>query len=67
MSRPKPSITEAEFAVLAKRTGLPLNGAKLAELYDVYGVIEQMVARVRKPRGLGAESATIFVAGKGRE
>jgi hypothetical protein len=67
MSRPKPSITEAEFAVLAKRTGLPLTSAQLTEFYGVYGTVEQMVARVRQPRDLGAEPATIFVAGKRRD
>lgn len=67
MSHPKPTVTEAEFAVLAKRTGLPLSAAKVAEFYGVYGLIEQMVQRLRKPRELGAEPATIFVAGKGRE
>lgn len=56
-----PKITEAEFAVLVKRAGLTLTDAQRAELYKGYGYVEEMIARVRTPRGREAEPAHIFV------
>ena len=47
MPAPKPSITRAEFDVLAARTGLPLDEAQKSELYAAYGYVEAMAARVR--------------------
>jgi hypothetical protein len=57
----KPSISEAEFAILAKRAGLTLTDAQCAALYGGYGYVEAMVALVRTPRGREAEPAHIFV------
>jgi hypothetical protein len=57
----KPTISEAEFAVLAKRAGLNLTDQQRAELYQGYGFVEEMIARVRTPRGREAEPAHIFV------
>jgi hypothetical protein len=56
----KPSITEAEFAVLVKRAGLKLTDQQRAALYEGYGFVEQMVAQVRTPRDRAAEPAHIF-------
>jgi len=56
-----PTITEAEFAVLVKRAGLTLTPAQQAELYKGYGYVEEMIARVRTPRGREAEPAHIYV------
>jgi hypothetical protein len=57
----KPSITEAEFAILVKRAGLSLTDAQRAALFEGYGYLEDMVKRVRTPRGREAEPAHIFV------
>ena len=46
----KPSISEAEFDVLCKRLPLTLTPAQKAELYEAYGHLEVIRARVRKPR-----------------
>jgi hypothetical protein len=56
----KPSITEAEFAVLVKRAGLNVTDQQRAALYEGYGFVEQMIAQVRTPRGREAEPAHIF-------
>ncbi len=57
----KPSITEAEFATLVKRAGLTLTEQQRAALYEGYGFLEEMIARVRTPaRGREAEPAHIF-------
>lgn len=58
-----PSVTEAEFEVLAKRAGLTLDAAQHNSLYAVYGHLEGMLARVRGPsdRARGAEPAHVFV------
>jgi hypothetical protein len=56
----KPSITEAEFAVLVKRAGLTLSEKQRAALYEGYGYLEDMIAKVRTPRGREAEPAHIF-------
>ena len=57
----KPSITEAEFATLVKRAGLSLTDRQRAALYEGYGYLEEMIERVRTPRGREAEPAHIFV------
>ena len=61
MARPKPTISQAQFSALANAAGLPFGEAKLAEMYEVYGTVEGMAARVRAPRSVLAEPATIFV------
>jgi hypothetical protein len=60
-SRPAPRLSEAEFATLASRAGLRLTPEKRAELYEAYGAIEALAARIRPQSDLGAEPATIFV------
>ena len=57
----KPSISEAEFDVLVGQTGLPLNAAQKTELYDVFWMLEAMVARVNTPLPREEEPAHIFV------
>ena len=63
----KPSVSEAEFAVLARRAGLTLDEAQLGTLYGVYGHLEAMLARLRgaSDRVRGAEPAHVFVPGQG--
>ena len=60
---PKPTISEVEFAFIAVRTGLRLTVTQVADMYGVYGYLEEMRARVRKPRGLEAEPAHVFPVG----
>ena len=68
---PPPSVTEADFAVLARRAGLPLDAAQRQALFEVYGHLEAMLERVRTPRGPSrergrdAEPAHVFVPGQG--
>ncbi len=56
----KPSISEAEFAVLARRTGLTLSPEQVSSLYEAYGWMEDMGERLRTPRGREAEPALTF-------
>jgi hypothetical protein len=56
----KPSISEAEFATLVKRAGLTLTDQQRAALYEGYHFLEEMIERVRTPRGVEAEPAHIF-------
>jgi len=53
-------ISEAEFDVLVRRAGLTLTAQQRAEIYRAYGTIESLVERLRQPRPLGNEPATIF-------
>jgi hypothetical protein len=63
----KPSVTEAEFAVLVKRAALPLTQAQHGNLYGVFGHLEKMLALLRTPRDRGAEPSHVFVPGQGWE
>lgn len=62
-----PSVSEAEFATLVRRAGLPLSEPQRAVLYAVWGNFEAMLDRVRQPadRPRGAEPAHVFVPGQG--
>lgn len=69
-SHPAAGVTEAEFAVLVRRAGLPLDEAERRVLHEVYGHLERMLDRNRTPlaggdRVRGAEPATVFVPGQG--
>src|SRR6185436_14651280 len=44
MPVPEPSITRAEFDVLAARTGLPLDQVQKSECYAVFGYLEEIAA-----------------------
>jgi hypothetical protein len=53
-------ISEEALEFLLARAGLPLGEADKAELREVYAAIATMAERVRKPRGIMAEPASIF-------
>lgn len=61
----KPSVTDAEFAVLVRHAGLPLTEAQRTMLYGVYGHLEVMLALLRTPRDRGAEPSHVFLPGQG--
>ena len=65
--RPTPSVSAADFEVLARRAGLTLTEPQRATLFEVYGSFEAMLARLRgaTDRTRGAEPAHIFVPGQG--
>ena len=54
-------LSESEFQVLCKRAGLELTPDQAAEYYPAYGLIEAMVALVRKPRSHMAEPAHVYL------
>jgi len=56
----KPSISEAEFDVMVKQTGLPLSAAQKAEIYGAYWMLEAMIARVNTPMPREIEPAHMF-------
>ena len=58
----KPSVSEAEFEVMAKQTGLPLSAEQKATLYDAYWMLEAMIARVNTPMPREIEPAHMFTA-----
>jgi hypothetical protein len=59
-----PSVTEAEFASLARHAGLTLSDAQRETLYRVYGHFEHMRTLVRGERARAAEPAHVFVPGQ---
>ena len=56
----KPSVSEAEFDVMVKQTGLPLSAGQKAVLYDAYWMLEAMIARVNTPMPREIEPAHMF-------
>ena len=58
----KTSISEAEFEVMAKQTGLPLSTEQKAMLYEVFWLLEAMVERVHSPMPREIEPAHMFTA-----
>lgn len=62
----KPGASREEFAVLARHAGLTLSEAQQSTLYEVYGHLETMLARLRGSgdRARGAEPAHVFVPGQ---
>jgi hypothetical protein len=56
----KPSVSEAEFEIMAKQTGLPLSTEQKATLYDVYWMLEAMTATVNTPMPREIEPAHMF-------
>jgi hypothetical protein len=56
----KPSVSEAEFDVMLKQTGLSLSAEQKAVLYDAYWMLEAMIARVNAPLPVEMEPAHIF-------
>nr|UXE45539.1 hypothetical protein Hi04_10k_c4997_00023 [uncultured bacterium] len=56
----KPSVSEAEFEVMLKQTGLPLSAGQKAGLYDAYWLLEAMIARVNAPLPVEIEPAHVF-------
>lgn len=64
---PSASVDQEQFAILVRRAGLPLDAQQRRTLFEVYGYIEAMAARLRTPRARGAEPAHVFVPGQGWE
>ncbi len=58
----KPSISEAEFEVMVKQTGLPLSAEQKAEIYNAYWMLEAMIAKVNAPMPREIEPAHMFTA-----
>lgn len=56
----KPSASAEEFAVMARRTGIPLTDEQIATLYEAYGWVEAMTATLHRQRDISVEPALIF-------
>ena len=55
------NISYADFEALARRAGLNLSDAQIANLHEAFGYIEAMVENIRQPtRGREPEPALIF-------
>ncbi len=54
-------MTEATFEAIIQRSRLPLTAETRRELFQVTGMLEDMVARVTRPKPREAEPAIIFV------
>ena len=60
--RMKPSISLEEFATLLKPTGLKLTPEQVSRIYEGYGYLEALIARVNAPLPRDAEPALTFAA-----
>jgi hypothetical protein len=56
----KPGVSEVEFEVMAKQTGLPLSAEQKATLYGAYWMLEAMIDTVNKPMPREIEPAHMF-------
>lgn len=56
------TMTETEFEIALRRTGLVLDPAQRAVLLDVLPQFDAMLARNRTPRDRSAEPAHMFAA-----
>ncbi|WP_159995165.1 hypothetical protein [Roseomonas sp. 18066] len=59
----KPSISEQDFSVLVAQAGLPLSAEQQRDIYAIYGLVEQQVARMHAPLPRAAEPALTFTPG----
>jgi hypothetical protein len=58
---PMPSeISDEALDFLLARAGLAVGAAERAELKEVYAAVRAMAERVRRPRGIMAEPASIY-------
>jgi hypothetical protein len=57
-------ISEAEFDMLVRRAGLTLTARQRGEIYRAYGTIESLTERLRQPRAVENEPATIVTLDK---
>jgi hypothetical protein len=55
----------AEVDALLARAGLALTEAERTRIHEASRFVVAMAARVRTPRGIEAEPATVFTAGEG--
>ena len=55
------TISEADFAILAKETGLPLSPAQIETLRSVYPMLRGMMDSVSAPMPREAEPGLIFL------
>jgi hypothetical protein len=53
---------EAEFAVLARRSGVALSDDDIAMLYEGYVLLQRTVADLARPADAQTEPALVFVA-----
>jgi hypothetical protein len=60
----KAGISEPEFYALVAQSGLPLSPEQKQDLFEIFGFIEQQVARVHAPLPREAEPALIFRCGE---
>jgi hypothetical protein len=56
----KPSVSETEFDIMVKQTGLTLSAEQQTTLYDAYWMLEAMIARVNAPMPIEIEPAHMF-------
>jgi hypothetical protein len=58
----KPNVSDEEFDVIVKQTGLPLSAKQKTEIYDNYWMLEAMIAKVTTPMPREIEPAHVFTA-----
>ena len=57
----EPSIGLTEFAVLARRSGVPLSDGDIVVLYEGYGWLERLVVELDRPADAAIEPVLVFV------
>lgn len=63
--RMEPSTSRADFAVLARRSGVSLCDEDVAILHEGYGLIEALLADAHPPAEVTAEPALVFTPQRG--
>ena len=56
----KTTVSESDFEVMVAQTGLPLNAEQKRTLYEAYGMMEALIARVNTPLPVELEPAHMF-------
>ena len=59
-ARVEPSIGKAEFALMARRSGVPLSDDDIDTLYEGYGWFERLVLDLDRPADARAAPALVF-------
>jgi len=59
-------LSRDEFAVVIRRSGVALTSEDIDELYQGYGLFEEVVKELQRPTAIGTDQAVLFAAEGGQ-